>query len=92
MRALDGASRTITGHASLLGLTAALLAIGFDCHLIGVLGRLVTARRTGGRAWPDALAHPASIATYAGLTALSGWRRRTGTLRWKGRTLPVAIP
>ena len=31
----------------------------------GVAGRVVTARATGGRAWPDALAHPVSVVLFA---------------------------
>jgi hypothetical protein len=57
-------------------------------YLAGVASRLVSAARTGGRMVPDALAHPLSIATYAGLSALSLWQHRTGTLTWKGRVLP----
>jgi hypothetical protein len=57
-------------------------------YLAGVASRLVSAARTGGRMVPDVLAHPLSIATYAGLSALSLWQHRTGTLTWKGRVLP----
>jgi cellulose synthase/poly-beta-1,6-N-acetylglucosamine synthase-like glycosyltransferase len=52
----------------------------------GVLSRLISARATGGRAVPDALAHPASVLAFAYLVARSYARRRTVT--WKGR--PVA--
>ena len=52
-----------------------------------VLGRVVTARATGGRAWPDALAQPASIAMLAYLTVHSHVQHRRGTLSWKGRRL-----
>ena len=39
------------------------------------------------RAWPDALAHPASVAALLGLLA-SSWRgHRRGELTWKGRLL-----
>jgi len=51
----------------------------------GVAGRVVTARRTGGRAVPDAFAHPASIVALGHLTALSVRRRGAGTATWKGR-------
>jgi hypothetical protein len=54
-------------------------------YAAGVAGRAVAARRTGGRVWPDALAHPASIAVLGWLTARSWVGRRRGTLRWKGR-------
>ncbi|HVE64046.1 MAG TPA: glycosyltransferase family 2 protein [Mycobacteriales bacterium] len=58
-------------------------------YAAGVAGRLVSARRTGGRS-RDALAHPASIAVLAGLTARSWHARRTGTLTWRGRSLDAA--
>ena len=51
----------------------------------GVVSRAVAARRTGSRVLPDALAHPASVARWAALTALSWSRHRRGTLTWKGR-------
>ena len=50
-----------------------------------VLGRVLVARRTGGRAWPDALTHPLSVLALAVLT-VDSFRRR-GSLRWKGRAL-----
>src|SRR5690606_4101718 len=54
-------------------------------HTAGAAGRVMVARHTGGRSWPDALAHPAAIAAFAALTAESFRRRRAGTLAWKGR-------
>jgi hypothetical protein len=58
-------------------------------YAAGVLGRELVARRTGEpcltRGAPDPLAHPASIAAFAFLTALSWKRRRAGTTQWKGR-------
>ncbi|GAB1645980.1 glycosyltransferase [Krasilnikovia sp. MM14-A1259] len=57
-------------------------------YLLGVAGRVVSAAATGGRAWPDALAHPASIVAFAALVARSFARRRRGELNWRGR--PVA--
>jgi hypothetical protein len=68
--------------AALRGSRAGLLG-----YLAGVAGRVVTARRTGGRACPDALAHPLSVAVLGYLTLLSHLRRRRGTLRWKGRVV-----
>ncbi|MEJ5945858.1 glycosyltransferase family 2 protein [Pseudokineococcus basanitobsidens] len=56
----------------------------------GVGSRVLAARRTGGRAWPDALAHPASLVVLAGLTARSVRGHRRGGLAWKGRSLPPA--
>jgi hypothetical protein len=52
---------------------------------IGVGGRVVSARATGGRAWPDALAQPASIVVFAWLVGRSFRLRRQGRLRWRGR-------
>ena len=63
-------------------------AAGLAGYAAGVTGRVVAARRTGGRAWPDALAHPLSILALTALTARSWRARRAGTLTWKGRTLP----
>ncbi|WP_081438290.1 glycosyltransferase [Pseudofrankia asymbiotica] len=60
---------------------------GLVGYLAGVAGRVVTARATGGRAWPDATAHPLSICALGWLTALSWWRHHRGTLSWKGRLL-----
>ena len=63
-------------RAGLVGYTAA------------VAGRVVTARRTGGRVWPDALAHPASVVTFGVLVADSLRRHRAGTLKVRGRPVP----
>jgi hypothetical protein len=52
-----------------------------------VAGRAISARRTGGRIWPDACAHPVSVAVLCGLTARSWRQRNAGTLQWKGRRL-----
>jgi hypothetical protein len=60
---------------------------GAIAYAAGVSGRVVTARRTGGRAWPDPLAHPVSVALLCWLTARSRVARRRGALTWKGRTL-----
>ena len=61
---------------------------GLAGYAAGVTGRVVAARRTGGRVWPDAFAHPLSVVAFAGLTARSWRAHRAGTLTWKGRTLP----
>ena len=59
--------------------------VGAVGYAAGVAGRVVAGRRTGARVWPDALAHPVSVAALLALTA-SSWRgRRSGALRWKGR-------
>ncbi len=61
--------------------------VGALGYAAGVAGRALVARRTGGRSWPDALAHPISVGLFGWLTWTS-WRGRTGgTLSWKGRPL-----
>jgi len=66
--------------AALRGSRAGLLG-----YAAGVAGRAIAARRTGGRAWPDALAHPVSVVAFGWLLVRSLAGRRRGTLRWKGR-------
>ena len=61
---------------------------GLAGYVAGVAGRAVVAARTGGRVWPDALAHPVSIALLDLLVARSVAGHRRGSLRWRGRTLP----
>ncbi|MDT3445293.1 glycosyltransferase family 2 protein [Pseudofrankia sp. BMG5.37] len=86
------------GQVGLLGWLFVLPAVaalrgshaGLAGYLAGVAGRVVTARATGGRAWPDAAAHPLSICALGWLTTLSWWRHRRGTLHWKGRLLRQA--
>jgi len=60
---------------------------GLAGYAAGVAGRLVTARRTGGRALPDALAHPVSVLLLGWLTARSWHGHRAGTLAWRGRAV-----
>lgn len=66
--------------------------VGMIGYAAGVASRAVAARATGGRVWPDALAHPASIALAAYLTARSHVDHRRGRLRWKGRPVGDAPP
>lgn len=61
--------------------------VGAIGYAAGVAGRAAVARRTGGRVWPDSLAHPVSIALLGWLTAQSWRGRRSRTLTWKGRQL-----
>lgn len=56
-------------------------------YAAGVASRAVAARASAGRAWPDALAHPASVVTFGYLTLRSVRERRRGTLQWKGRAI-----
>jgi hypothetical protein len=60
-----------------------LSLVGIAGYLLGVTGRVVSARATGGRAWPDALAHPISVVLFAWLVARS-WRHRR-SITWRGR-------
>jgi hypothetical protein len=61
--------------------------VGLVGYAAGVAGRVVTARRTGGRPWPDALAHPVSVAVFGALVGDSLRRYRAGTLTVRGRQL-----
>jgi hypothetical protein len=72
--------------AAVVGPTPRARTAGALGYAAGVAGRVLVARRTGGRQ-VDALAHPASVAVFGGLVAESWRRRRAGTLRWRGRTL-----
>jgi hypothetical protein len=79
----------LLGCAYVLPPTAALRGsrVGALGYLAGVASRIVAARQTGGRTWPDAFAHPISILAFGYLTA-SSWRdRRSGRLSWKGRAV-----
>jgi Glycosyl transferase family 2 len=97
----------VGGHPAAAGVAAAALGAvwllpplaalggsraGLVGYAAGVAGRAVTAGGTGGRAWPDALAHPVSIALLDLLVARSLRGRRRGDLQWRGRVLPVARP
>lgn len=62
----------------------ALPAAGYAA---GVAGRVVAARRTGGRV-ADAFGHPVSIAAFAWLQLRSILLHRAGRLTWKGRRIP----
>jgi len=76
--------------ATYLAPPAAMLAgsrAGAAGFLAAVAGRVACARRTRGRAWPDAAAHPASIGALIWLCGVSFARRRRGTLAWRGRSL-----
>jgi hypothetical protein len=60
---------------------------GLAAYAAGVSGRVITGRRTGGRVWPDALAHPVSVGVLCWLTGRSHVARRHGAVTWKGRSL-----
>ncbi|MEU6076886.1 glycosyltransferase family 2 protein [Micromonospora sp. NPDC047074] len=63
--------------------TVAAAALG--AYLLGVTGRVVSARATGGRWWPDALAHPVSVVVLGWLTLRSYHLRKRRRLSWRGR-------
>ncbi len=83
------------GAAAVVGLLLVLYVIpictlsaaGLAAYALGVVSRMVTARATGARALPQALAHPVSIVLFAWLVAISFRRRRQGRLAWKGRRI-----
>ncbi|MFJ8687062.1 glycosyltransferase [Micromonospora wenchangensis] len=54
-------------------------------YAAGVAGRMVSARATGGRAWPDALTHPGSVVVLGWLTLRSYHLRKRRRLSWRGR-------
>jgi cellulose synthase/poly-beta-1,6-N-acetylglucosamine synthase-like glycosyltransferase len=67
----------------------AMTRIGLGGYFAGVVGRVISARTTGGSV-ADATAHPVSVAALLWLGRRS-WRLRTsGALSWKGRSLDVS--
>ncbi|MFG2100498.1 glycosyltransferase [Micromonospora echinaurantiaca] len=54
-------------------------------YLLGVAGRAISARATGGRWWPDSLAHPVSVVVLGWLTLRSYHLRKRRRLTWRGR-------
>lgn len=73
---------------ALVGLVAGVpgvAAVGLAGYLLGVVGRVLTARATGGRWWPDALAHPVSVVVLGWLTLRSYHLRKRRRLTWRGR-------
>jgi len=63
-------------------------AIGLAGYAAGVTSRVLVARRTGSRVWPDSAAHPGSISMFVALSVISWSRHRRGANQWKGRSLP----
>jgi glycosyl transferase family 2 len=61
--------------------------VGLLGYAAAVASRVLAARRVRGPAWPDALAHPVSVAALVWLWARSWVGHRRGTLTWKGRSL-----
>lgn len=79
----------VLGVAYVLPALAALRGsrAGTVGYAAGVAGRVITARRTGSRYWPDALAHPVSITVFGWLALRSHEQHRRGRVIWKGRPL-----
>ncbi|MEH0821049.1 MULTISPECIES: glycosyltransferase [unclassified Micromonospora] len=73
---------TVAALAAGAPTVAALAAAGY---LLGVAGRVLSARATGGRAWPDALTHPVSVVVLGWLTLRSYHLRKRRRLSWRGR-------
>lgn len=73
--------------AIVIGPTRKVRVWGLVGYGAAVTGRLMVARRTKQRAFPDVLAQPLSILTLAGLTVTSLVRKHNGTLTWKGRNI-----
>ncbi|MEU4478688.1 glycosyltransferase family A protein [Micromonospora sp. NPDC023966] len=63
----------------------ATAGLALAAYLLGVAGRAVSARATGGRAWPDALAHPVSVVVLGWLTLRSYHLRKRRRITWRGR-------
>ena len=82
-----GLTYVIPPLVAVVGRDSRTRRIGLIGYLAAVTGRVVSARATGGRVLPDALAHPASILVLGALTAESWRRPRLGLLTWKGRSL-----
>ncbi|MGN9808718.1 glycosyltransferase [Micromonospora sp. BQ11] len=70
---------------ALLAGAPAVAGVGLAAYLVGVAGRVVSARATGGRWWPDALAHPVSVVVLGWLTLRSYHLRKRRRLSWRGR-------
>jgi Glycosyl transferase family 2 len=86
------ASLAAAGALTAVGVLPAVAALrgsraGLFGYTAGVAGRAVVAVRTGGRAWPDALAHPVSLLVFDALMLRSVRGHRHRTLTWRGRNL-----
>lgn len=61
--------------------------VGTLGYAAGTFSRALVAARMGTRVWPDSALHPASVAAFIGINAVS-WRRHVqGSIRWKGRAI-----
>ncbi|MGC5051886.1 glycosyltransferase [Micromonospora sp. DT48] len=77
----------VVAVAALLAGAPMVAGIAVGAYLAGVAGRVVSARATGGRAWPDALGHPVSVAILGWLTLRSYHLRKRRRLSWRGRPI-----
>ncbi|RBY77126.1 glycosyl transferase [Geodermatophilus sp. TF02-6] len=87
-----GASVAVAAALTAVWVLPALAALrgsraGLAGYAAGVAGRAVSAAATGGRVWPDSLAHPVSVLLFDVLLAGSVAARRRGVLTWRGRVL-----
>jgi len=80
--ALLGLAYVVPAVAALRGSRAGLAGVA-----AGIVGRVITARATGGDAWPDALAQPVSVSLFGWLMVRSHVQHRRGRLSWRGRPL-----
>nr|WP_269204450.1 glycosyltransferase [Motilibacter deserti] len=90
-----GAAAAVLGVLAVAYVVPPLAALrgsrtGLLGYAAGVAGRAVVARRTGGRALPDALAHPVGVLALGWLTVRSHRLRRQGRLQWRGRAVSGA--
>lgn len=81
------AAPPVLAVAALLGGELATALAALTAYLLGVAGRVVAARATGGRWWPDALAHPVSVTLLGWLTTRSYHLRKRRRLSWRGRAV-----
>jgi len=84
------ASLAAAGALTAMAVLPALAALrgsraGLVGYAAGVAGRAVVAAGTGGRVWPDAVAHPVSLLLLDALMLRSVRGHRGGTLTWRGR-------
>jgi hypothetical protein len=77
--AVLGLAYVVPAVAALRGSRAGVVG-----YLAGVLGRVIAARRTGGRV-ADSFAHPLSVMVLGYLTVRSHVQHARGRLSWKGR-------
>jgi hypothetical protein len=89
-------SSTVVGALSLAYVVPAVAAlrgsrVGMVGYLAGVIGRMISARRTGGSV-VDSFAHPVSVTLFGYLTARSHVQHARGRLMWKGRGLSKPDP